>query len=115
MTEINVLNHDQNSEISETLSNEGDIFNISTRLQKLMLQIKGDYMTGEGKSVDYDGIRSSQVFIRYIAECSRLVTADLASLSQSERIAFFISMILFLLKIINNLHVLHLLDSSDHT
>jgi hypothetical protein len=90
MAEIRVLNFNQNAEIScEMLAETGE--DISKRLQKLMLQIKGQFMCDDGKSIDYNGIRTSEIFAEYVEESSRLVHVDLATLTDQQKMAFFIS------------------------
>ena len=90
MAEIRVLNFNQNAEIScEILAENGE--DISKRLQKRMLQIKGKFMCDDGKSVDYNGIRTSEIFAEYVEESSRLVHVDLATLTDQQKMAFFIS------------------------
>ena len=90
MAEIRVLNLNQNAETSREISLEtGE--NISKELQKLMLQIKGDFMCDHGHAIDYNGIRNSQIFGQYVERCSRLVNVDLQTLTEQEKMAFFIS------------------------
>ena len=86
MAQIRILNLTQTQEIS---AENGE--DISKRLQKLMLQIKGQFMSEEGKAVDYNGIKTSDLFVKYVEECSKLTRVDLRTLRDEEKIAFFIS------------------------
>jgi hypothetical protein len=90
MSEVRILNLNRTAEISREISRGEDI---SKRLQKLMLQIKGQFMCDEGKAVDYGGIRTSQVFSQYTEQCSRLADVDLRTLTDQEKMAFFISIL----------------------
>jgi hypothetical protein len=86
MAEIRVLNLSQTQGISPE---NGE--NISKGLQKLMLQIKGEFMLEEGRAVDYNGIKTSALFSKYFEQCSRLTNVDLRTLTDLEKMAFFIS------------------------
>jgi hypothetical protein len=92
MSEVRILNLKQTAEISREISPQNGE-DISKRLQKLMLQIKGQFMCDEGKAVDYGAIRTSQVFSQYIEQCSRLADVDLRTLTDQEKMAFFISIL----------------------
>ena len=90
MAEIRILNLNQNAQITcGILSETGE--DISKRLQKLMLQIKGQFMFDDGKAIDYNGTRNSDVFAQYLEGCSRLVNVDLEKLTDQQKMAFFIS------------------------
>ena len=95
MAEIRILNLNQNAQITcGILSETGE--DISKRLQKLMSQIKGQFMCDDGKAIDYNGTRNSKVFAQYLEECSRLVNVDLEKLTDQQKMSFFISIFCYL-------------------
>ena len=89
---LQILNEAVSTNEEKDQYSDGDI---SARLQKLMLKIKGDFMTEKGRAVDYSALRSSDMFARYTKECTMLHGVDLGSLGDEEKIAFFISIILW--------------------
>lgn len=62
-------------------------------LQKAMLQMKGEHMSGDGRGIDYAGLASSKSFSDYIQLAGQLENCDLTTLPQDQRMAFFISIL----------------------
>ena len=62
-------------------------------LQRTMLQMKGEYMTEDGRGVDYEELTSSDVFKRYESLAGELERCDPSKLDEDERKAFFISIL----------------------
>lgn len=66
---------------------------LSKSLQKAMLQMRGEFMGGDGRSVDYGRLATSTLFKHYAALAGRLRTCTVATLSEPQRMAFFISIL----------------------
>lgn len=64
---------------------------LSKSLQKAMLQMRGEFMGGDGRSVDYGRLATSTLFKHYAALAGRLRTCTVATLSEPQRMAFFIN------------------------
>lgn len=64
---------------------------LSRDLQRLMLRMKAEHMSEDGRGVDYRGLRESQVFGEYQEKTTLLRTVDILSLEANEKLAFFIS------------------------
>lgn len=64
---------------------------LSRQLQKLMLNIKGNFISHEGHEVDYTALKDSDLFREYVERTKALKVVDLGSLERKERIAFFLS------------------------
>jgi len=65
---------------------------ISKKMQKTMLKLKGEYMTADGKSVDYQKVKGSQLFKEYCNEMApQLHYVNLDNISENEKKAFFIN------------------------
>ena len=67
---------------------------LAVKLQKDMLKMKGEYMSEDGKSVNYVKLKNSDTFKDYVKRTSQLHHLDLTKLSLTERKAFFISILL---------------------
>lgn len=65
---------------------------LSKKLQKCMLRLKGEYMGNEGQGVDYEKLRLSQQFKEYEELTSQLQNVNLTDLSENEKKAFFINL-----------------------
>lgn len=57
-----------------------------------MARLKGRYLSEDGKTVDYVGLKGDKLFQEFEGLSNQLVHADLAELSSIQRKAFFISM-----------------------
>ena len=68
---------------------------LSKELQKLMLKMKGTFITEEGRAVDYTALKDSDLFREYVEITKALKQVDLGSLERTEKIAFFLSILLF--------------------
>ena len=66
---------------------------LATELQRTMLQMKGQFMTSDGKGVDYEALGKSSLFSHYLQLSRELVDCDVQGLSEEERKAFFISIL----------------------
>jgi len=86
---MNILNNGQGEELQEKKSAE----ELAKQLQKSMLRMKGDYMTPDGRGVDYDSLVSSDTFRDYVAMSRLLGQCDLSLLSEDTRKAFFVSIL----------------------
>ncbi|KAL3841343.1 hypothetical protein ACJMK2_019502 [Sinanodonta woodiana] len=64
---------------------------LSKLLQKMMLRLKGDYMTPDGKGVNYTKLKESQLFKDYKKQAAHLQDAHLDFSSEQEKKAFFIN------------------------
>ena len=64
---------------------------LSRQLQKLMLNIKGNFISHEGHEVDYNALKDSDLFREYVERTKALKVVDLGSLERKEKIAFFLS------------------------
>ena len=64
---------------------------LSRQLQKLMLNIKGNFISHEGHEVDYTALKDSNLFREYVDRTKALKVVDLGSLERKEKIAFFLS------------------------
>ncbi|XP_065913569.1 uncharacterized protein [Dysidea avara] len=64
---------------------------LAVQLQKDMLKLKGEYMSDDGRSVDYVRLKNSDTFKDYIKQTCQLHYLDLTKLSLTERKAFFIN------------------------
>ncbi|XP_013384161.1 uncharacterized protein LOC106154375 [Lingula anatina] len=65
--------------------------NIAKDLQKLMLKLKGEHMTGDGKNIDYVALKSSKTYAEYKEKSKALAHVQLESFSEEEKIAFCIN------------------------
>ena len=64
-------------------------------LQQAMLQIKTEHMDASGRGVDYQRLASSKLFTEYLQVAHQLVDCDPTPLSEQDRMAFFISILIF--------------------
>ena len=64
---------------------------ISSKLRRLILAIYDDFLTVDGKGVDYRGITDSDAFARYEQLTIQLQRVDVTSLSENEKKSFFIN------------------------
>jgi hypothetical protein len=73
------------------LTEEDDAVSLSRDLQKLMMRMKAEHITNDGRCVDYKGLRDSEVFVEYQRKTMLLQTTDIELLEPNEKLAFFIS------------------------
>ena len=66
---------------------------LSLELQRTMLRMRGEYMSPDGKGVDYAALTKSELFTHYLQLAGELVHCDISEQSQAERKAFFISIL----------------------
>ena len=66
---------------------------LSRKLQRTMLQMKGEFMSADGKGVDYGSLSTSELFTQYLQLAEELNGTDISQLSEAERKAFFISIL----------------------
>jgi len=64
---------------------------LSKDLQRLMLKIKGSFITEEGRAVDYNALKESDLFQEYVDKTKALKAVNLGILELKEKIAFFLS------------------------
>ncbi len=89
--ECNILNKTQETlTVKEVLQP----LDISLKLQRSMLQLKGSHMTEDGRGVDYEHLRGSKLFREYVELSSLLVNCDPAHLEDTHKTAFFISILI---------------------
>lgn len=86
MSATQVLN--AGGQLQENLISAVDL---SKELQKLMLKVKGSFITEEGRAVDYTALKKSELFQEYVDRTQALQAVDLGSLERMEKIAFFLS------------------------
>ena len=67
---------------------------LALELQHTMLNMKGEYMTEDGKGVNYEMLTQSELFGRYQSLARELVHCDPSQLDEDERKAFFISILI---------------------
>lgn len=70
---------------------------VGMALQHSMLSIKGQYLTENGRDVDYSKVGSSQEFSEYCEVANSVCNVDLSSCTEDERKAFFISILLIVM------------------
>ena len=66
---------------------------LALELQRTMLNMKGEYMTEDGKGVNYEVLTHSKLFERYQSLARELEYCDPSQLNEDERKAFFISIL----------------------
>lgn len=70
---------------------------LATRLQKEMLKLKGQFISDDGRSVDYTKLKKSDTFKDYVKNSQQLHYLDLTKLSLMEKKVFFISIFVFIM------------------
>ena len=66
---------------------------LALELQRTMLRMKGEYMTEDGKGVNYAMLTHSELFERYQSLARELEHCNPSKLDEDERKAFFISIL----------------------
>eukprot|EP00095_Tigriopus_kingsejongensis_P004820 maker-scaffold769_size100554-snap-gene-0.19 protein:Tk04820 transcript:maker-scaffold769_size100554-snap-gene-0.19-mRNA-1 annotation:"PREDICTED: uncharacterized protein LOC102804375" len=64
---------------------------IAENLRKLILKLFGDYLSKDGRTVDYKGIATSKSFVAYKRMTLELQRVEVENISREERLAFFIN------------------------
>ncbi|KAM4609142.1 uncharacterized protein ACJ7VT_014969 [Polymixia lowei] len=64
---------------------------LSSILREMVLKLFSEYLSADGKRVDYKGMSMSPVFERYCELAVQLQRVELLSLSREEKLAFFIN------------------------
>ncbi|XP_067654988.1 uncharacterized protein [Haliotis asinina] len=85
-SEVRILNGDKPPDSTTLSAND-----LAKKLQKTMLRLKGDFMTGEGRGVNYTDLAKSDVFKEYKTQTALLHNVSLDTLSQNQLKAFFIN------------------------
>ena len=67
------------------------LVDLSRDLQKSMLALRSEFMSEDGRGVDYVAMRSSSLFDDYKAKAERLQAADVSTIAGDDHKAFFIS------------------------
>ena len=71
---------------------------LALELQRTMLRMKGEYMTEDGKGVNYEMLTHSKLFEHYQCLASDLKYCDPSQLDEDERKAFFISILIYIIR-----------------
>nr|GEX08746.1 glutaredoxin-related protein [Tanacetum cinerariifolium] len=79
---------------------------VSLRLAKIMSAILESYASKDGCHLDYLGISKSEEFWRYVNLIQEFQRVDISTLSDSERLAFFLNL--------HNAMVIHAIISIGH-
>lgn len=66
---------------------------LANELQRTMLRMRGEYMSSNGKGVDYAALKESDLFSHYLQLARELAACNISELSEEERKAFFISIL----------------------
>lgn len=84
---LNVLNKKALTDTSTRSAVE-----LSRKMQKTMLQLKGEFILDDGKGIDYAAIKGSKIFKDYRDNLApQLQHVSLDSISENEKMAFFIN------------------------
>ena len=77
---------------------------VAVKVQKLMLQLKGSFMTDDGQGVDYSSLRESELFKEYQDQCRQLSHVDIGKMADNQKKAFFISILTILPYVLGYMH-----------
>jgi hypothetical protein len=64
---------------------------VSGALRSLILSIYNDFLSSDGRVVDYRGIAGSESFRKYVIATSELQDVDIGGMTRQEKLAFFIN------------------------
>ena len=64
---------------------------MSQHIRNLLLQLFNKFLSGDGSSVDYNGIKQSQLWQRFRLMSVELQRVDIESMTEEEKLAFFIN------------------------
>ena len=90
MMAVRILNGTESVQQAELSWEPGEV---AARLQREILRVKAQFISRDGKSVDYDRLKESDIFRDYITNCQQLHHLDLTKLNLLEKKAFFISIL----------------------
>ncbi|XP_006819587.1 uncharacterized protein LOC102804375 [Saccoglossus kowalevskii] len=93
-THYRLMEDDESSALNAGLSSECEprpATELSEYLRRLILAIYSDFLSSDGKSVDYKGIAESKKFNLYVKTTAELIRLDMNSLKREEKLAFFIN------------------------
>ncbi|XP_071947353.1 uncharacterized protein [Antedon mediterranea] len=77
--------------MTQVLNQPRPALEISLDLQRLMLRMKGEFMDDFGQGVDYAKLKTSELFKIYLSKSRELSNADINTLNENQRKAFFIN------------------------
>ena len=66
----------------------------ATEIYLFICRMKGEVIAEDGSGVKYSELKSSSLFQQYKAQAAELQHLDLSTLSEKEKMAFFISILL---------------------
>ena len=89
MSAKRILNSIQHQ--SESTSHDLPVEVVGVALQKSMLSLKGQFLSVDGRGVDYSKLYHSEEFKEYLKNAKNLNHVELGGCSEQERKAFFIS------------------------
>ena len=64
---------------------------MSQHIRKLLLQLFSKFLSGDGSSVDYNGIKQSPLWDQFRRMSVELQRVDIGSMTENEKLAFFIN------------------------
>jgi len=64
---------------------------LGKQMRTLILELYDEFLSGDGKSVDYDGIAKSDLFKEYKEMANRLIRVELLDVKHNEKLAFLIN------------------------
>jgi hypothetical protein len=88
---LNVNMNKDNPPLPDVMLDEAAAGKLAQKVRQSMLKIKAQNMAGDGMSVAYDAISTSDDFAAYKTLCGELCSVDPAVLAKDERKAFFIN------------------------
>lgn len=90
---LNEIPENQKASLSDVLKgNQKSAAEIATEINKKILQLFGEYISEDGKSVSYSGIQKSSEFIDYVEQTKALNFAEITELNETERKVFFLNL-----------------------
>ncbi|XP_065843089.1 uncharacterized protein [Oscarella lobularis] len=64
---------------------------VAEHLRGLILQLYGEFLSADGRGVNYSGMGKSSKFAAYVKATAQLQRVDVSRLNRSEKIAFFVN------------------------
>lgn len=89
-----LLEHEESSALNAGMTSECEprpAAELGEDLRKLILSLYNDYLSGDGKGVDYKGIAGSPKFAKYKRLTAELSRVNIEAASREEKVAFFIN------------------------